>query len=272
MTTPVLEGEPGDRGLFGPDSVAWRLHADPVMMIAAIRALLVQALEPRAMAGVDQHSNYRENPWQRLNRTVEFILHTTYGDTATAEAACATVRRIHDHVHGVDPVTGRTYSANDPDLLLWVHAVEVHSILIAYRRFAHRVSDADADRYVAEMARVAELLGLPPALAPRSLGDLRDYLRNVDGLRMSAAARDGMRTILTPPMPVAMRPVSVVPITAAIVDPAPGRAPALPAPVVRTRDAVGADDGVQSQPGAERARSRPPDVAGGAGPGVGGLN
>ena len=216
MTTPVLGGEPGDAGLFGPDSVAWRLHADPVMMVAAIRALLVQALEPRAMAGVDQHSNYRENPWVRLNRTVEFILATTYGDTATAEAACATVRRIHDHVHGVDPVTGRAYSAHDPDLLLWVHAVEVHSILIAYRRFAHRVSDADADRYVAEMARVAELLGLPRALAPRSLVDLRDYLRNVDGLRMSAAARDGMRTILAPPMPVAMRPVSVVPITAAI--------------------------------------------------------
>jgi uncharacterized protein (DUF2236 family) len=209
-------GEPGDAGLFGPDSVAWRLHADPVMMVAAIRALLVQALEPRAMAGVDQHSNYRHDPWQRLNRTVEFVLATTYGDTATAEAACATVRRIHDHVHGVDPVSGRAYSAHDPDLLLWVHAVEVHSILIAYRRFAHRVSDADADRYVTEMARVAELLGLPPAMAPRTLGDLRDYLRGVDGLRMTAAARDGMRTILAPPMPVAMRPVSVLPITAAI--------------------------------------------------------
>jgi uncharacterized protein (DUF2236 family) len=205
-----------DEGLFGPDSVAWRLHADPVMIVAAIRALLVQALEPRAMAGVDQHSNYRENPWLRLGRTVEFILSTTYGDTATAETACETVRRVHDRVNGVDPVTGRAYSAHDPDLLLWIHAVEVHSIVVAYRRYAHRVSDDDADRYVAEMARVAELLGLPAALAPRSMTDLRDYLRGVDGLRLTPAAREGMRTILVPPMPLMMRPVSLVPISAAI--------------------------------------------------------
>lgn len=205
-----------DEGLFGPGSVAWRLHADPVMIIAAIRALLVQALEPRAMAGVAQHSNYRDGPWRRLGRTVEFILATTYGDTATAEAACTTVRRIHDRVNGVDPTTGRMYSAHDPDLLLWIHAVEVHSILIAYRRYAYRVSDADADRYVSEMARVAELLGLPARMAPRTQTELRDYLRDVDGLQLTPAAREGMRTILAPPMPLAMRPVSLVPITAAI--------------------------------------------------------
>jgi uncharacterized protein (DUF2236 family) len=214
VTAP--QRQPRDLGLFGPDSVAWRLHADPVMIVAAIRALLVQALEPRAMAGVDQHSNYRDDPWRRLGRTVEFIVATTYGDTATAEAACATVRRIHDRVHGIEPVTGRAYSAHDPDLLLWVHAVEVHSAVIAYRSYAHRVSDDDADRYVAEMAVVAELLGLPPAMAPRNMGELREYLHRVDGLQLTPAAREGMRTILVPPMPLAMRPISVVPITAAI--------------------------------------------------------
>ena len=103
-----------DVGLFGPDSVAWRLHADPSMLVGAMRALLVQALEPRAMAGVVQHSDYKADPWGRLNRTVRFVLDTTYGDTPRAEAACAAVRRIHDHVHGVDPVTGRAYSAHDP--------------------------------------------------------------------------------------------------------------------------------------------------------------
>jgi uncharacterized protein (DUF2236 family) len=205
-----------DHGLFGPRSVAWRLHADPVMIVAAIRTLLVQALEPRAMAGVDQHSQYRRDPWGRLGRTVEFILATTYGDTAAAEAACEMVRRIHDRVHGVDPVTEQAYSAHDPDLLLWIHAVEVHSILLAYRRYAYRVSDSDADRYVAEMAVVAELLGLPPELAPRTLAQLREYLRGVTGLQVTPAAREGMRTILVPPMPLAMRPVSLVPITAAV--------------------------------------------------------
>lgn len=205
-----------DAGLFGPDSVAWRLHADPSMLVGAMRALLVQALEPRAMAGVVQHSDYKADPWGRLNRTVRFVLHTTYGDTATAEAACDAVRRIHDRVHGVDPVSGRAYSAHDPDLLLWIHAVEVHSALFSYRSYAGRLDDADADRYVDEMVRVAELLGLPPAMAPRSVGELREYLRGVDGLELTPGARESMRLILSPPMPLALRPLWVLPASAAI--------------------------------------------------------
>src|SRR5438105_14823183 len=121
-----------DAGLFGPDSVAWRLHADPSMLVGAMRALLVQALEPRAMAGVVQHSDYKADPWGRLNRTIRFVLHTTYGDTRTAEAACAAVRRIHDCVHGRDPVTGRAYCPPAPDLLRWIHAVAGHSALPSY--------------------------------------------------------------------------------------------------------------------------------------------
>ena len=206
-----------DHGLFGPASVAWRLHSDPTMLIAAMRALLVQALEPRAMAGVEQHSDYRTDPWKRLDRTVRFILATTYGDTATAERATAAVRKIHERVRGIDPVTGQAYSADDPELILWVHAAEVHSILTAYRRYAARLSDADADRYVAEMAAVAELVGLPPAMAPRTVAELRDYLRGTtDRLQATPAARDAMRLIFAPPLPVPLRPLWVVPVTATI--------------------------------------------------------
>jgi uncharacterized protein (DUF2236 family) len=205
-----------DAGLFGPDSVAWRLHADPSMLVGAMRALLVQALEPRAMAGVVQHSDYKVDPWGRLNRTVRFVLDTTYGDTPTAEAACAAVRRIHDRVHGVDPVSGRAYSAHDPDLLLWIHAVEVHSSVHAYRNYAGRLSDDDADRYVDEMVRVAELLGLPPAMAPRTLGELREYLRGVEGLQLTPGARESMRMIMYPPMPLPLRPLWVLPASAAV--------------------------------------------------------
>jgi uncharacterized protein (DUF2236 family) len=144
------------------------------------------------------------------------VLDTTYGDTPTAEAAAATIRRIHDRVHGVDPVTGRAYSAHDPDLLLWIHAVEVHSVVFAYRRYAGRLSDADADRYVDEMARVAELVGLPPAMAPRSIGELRDYLRGVEGLQATEGARESMRLILSPPMPLPLRPLWAIPVTATL--------------------------------------------------------
>lgn len=206
-----------DFGLFGPDSVAWRLHADSTMIVAAMRALLVQALEPRAMAAVDQHSDYEADPWQRLDRTVRFILATTYGDTAAAEAAAGRVRRIHEPVRGTDPVTGRTYSADDPELLLWIHAAEVHSVVITYRRYAARLSDADADRYVAEMAVVAELLGLPDRMAPRSMAELRGYLRGMGPrLRATPAARRALRMIIAPPMPLALRPLWVVPVTATL--------------------------------------------------------
>lgn len=205
-----------DAGLFGPDSMAWRLHADPSMLVGAMRALLVQALEPRAMAGVVQHSDYKADPWGRLNRTVRFVLDTTYGDTPTAEAACAAVRRIHDRVQGVDPVTGRAYSAHDPDLLLWIHAVEVHSSVHAYRSYAGRLADDDADRYVDEMVRVAELLGLPPKMAPRSMAALREYLRGVEGLQLTPGARESMRLIMYPPLPFPLRPLWVLPASAAV--------------------------------------------------------
>jgi len=205
-----------DFGLFGPDSMAWRLHADPSMLVGAMRALLVQALEPRAMAGVVQHSDYKADPWGRLNRTVRFVLDTTYGDTRRAEGACEAVRRIHDRIHGVDPVTGRTYSAHDPDLLLWIHAVEVHSAVFSYRSYAGRLSDADADRYIDEMVCVAELLGLPATMAPRTLGELRDYLHGVEGLQLTPGARESMRLILAPPMPFPLRPLWVLPASAAI--------------------------------------------------------
>lgn len=209
-----------DLGLFGPDSVAWRLHADPVMLVAAMRALLVQALEPRAMAGVDQHSDYKQDPWGRLDRTVRFILGTTYGDHATAEEAIAAVRRIHERVRGVDPVTGSSYSASDPDLILWIHAVEVHSIVIAYRRYAGVLSDHDADRYVVEMRRVAELVGLPSGMAPQSMEELRAYFRGMNStLQATPAAKEAMRTIFNPPLPASLlplRPLWAIPSAAAL--------------------------------------------------------
>ena len=205
-----------DPGLFGPGTVTWKIHADPSMLVGGLRALLIQALHPLAMAGVDQHSDYRDDPWGRLRRTTEYVTTTTFADTPTALAAGEQVRRVHAFVKGVDPVTGREYRADDPELLAWVHNVEVHSFLTAYRRYGGRLPDAEADRYVAEMVRVAELVGLRPADVPHDLAGLRAYLRGVDTLVVSEAARRGAAVVLTPPMPLPVRPLWAIPAAAAV--------------------------------------------------------
>lgn len=205
-----------DLGLFGPDSVTWRIHADPSMLVGGIRALLVQALHPLAMAGVAQHSDYQDDPWGRLQRTVDYVVTTTFADTATALAAGDRVRAVHGRVRGVDPVTTRPYRADDPELLLWVHAVEVHSFLAAYRRYGGLLSRADADRYLAEMVAAAELVGLQRIQVPASTEDLRAYLHGVRTLALTPAAREAMGRILSPPMPLPLRPFWTVPTTAAV--------------------------------------------------------
>jgi len=213
----MVEAVAGDAGLFGPGSVAWRLHADPVVLIGGLRALLIQALHPLAMAGVDQHSDYKDDPWGRLNRTSQFVSTAIFGSTDEAKAAGAVVRRVHRKVKGIDPVTGDAYRAGDPELLLWIHDVLVESCIVAYRRYGPGLSDEDADRYVAEMVAMAELVGTPTDMVPTTLAGVRAHLRSMDPvLRMTPAARNGLRVVLAPPMHLALRPLWVLPTSAAV--------------------------------------------------------
>ncbi|MEJ5915055.1 oxygenase MpaB family protein [Pseudokineococcus sp. 1T1Z-3] len=196
---------PGDPGLFGPDSITWRLHADPVAGVAGLRALLLQALHPLAMAGVDEHSAFREDPWGRLSTTAAYVATTTFGPTAEAEALGARVRRVHERVRGTDPETGAEYSATDADLLLWVHCCLVDSFLSTARRAGCPVSRAEADTYVAEQVRAAELVGIPADRAPRSCSQLDDALADFrPALRVTPAARDAVARVIVPPMPAAV--------------------------------------------------------------------
>ena len=127
-----------DDGFFGPASVTWRVSADLASPVAGLRSLLMQALHPLAMAGVDQHSGWRRDPVGRLAATSAYLATVTFGERAVAVQAAARVRRIHDHVRGTDAVTGRPYAAGDPALLLWVHAALVQSSLAAVGRSGHR--------------------------------------------------------------------------------------------------------------------------------------
>ncbi len=208
QTTPPshLVGPRVDDGLFGPESATWRVHSQASMLVGGLRALLYQTAHPLAMAGVADHSDYRRDPLGRLHRTARFVGATTYGDTPTADAAIAQVRRIHRAVRGTAP-DGRTYSATDPRLVLWVHATEVDSFLAAHQRYAPRpLSVSDSDRYVAEMAVIARRLGAKRP--PTSLGALRDCLAGFDGeLAVGRQARTAVRFLALPrAMPIAARP------------------------------------------------------------------
>ena len=169
---------PGDAGLYGPDSVVWRVHADfPAMLAGGISALMLQALHPLAMAGVYDHSAFREDPFGRLRRTATFVAGTTFGPTKIAGELIATVKRVHKKVVGKAP-DGRDYAASDPELLTWVHIAEVASFLKSYRRYAGRISTDDQDRYFAETAIVAERLGARDV--PKTAHDVRAYFRRVE--------------------------------------------------------------------------------------------
>ena len=171
--TASVPEHPADDGFFGPRSVTWRLTTDLSGPIGGLRSLMVQALHPLAMAGVDQHSTWRQDPVGRLAATQSYVTTVSVGDRATAERVSAVVRRVHTHVRGTDPVTGQPYAADDPALLLWVHAALVDSTVVAVRMFGAGLSDADADRYVAEMVAAAELVGIPRDLVPSRSGRLK---------------------------------------------------------------------------------------------------
>jgi uncharacterized protein (DUF2236 family) len=168
-----------DRGLFGPGSVTWRVHSNPVMLVGGLRALLIQALHPLALAGVTQYSDFRSDPLRRLRGTSAYVHAVTFGDTNTAHEAAARVKRLHLRVEGVDRVTGRPFSARDPETLLWVHCAEVHSFLAAYRAYGGRLSEADQDCYLAEQVAVARLMEIPIAIVPDSLAAYRAYFAGV---------------------------------------------------------------------------------------------
>jgi len=195
---------PGPRW-FTEDRPIRRVHADASMFVGGLRALLLQSLHPLAMAGVAQHSDYRGDPWGRLQRTSTFLAVTTFGPAADAQRAVDRVRGIHQRVHGVAP-DGRPYRASDPHLLEWVHIAEVDSFLLAHRLYgAHPLDQSGRDGYVADAARVATALGVvDPPVTETELRERIEAFR--PELSSTAAARDAARyLLLTPPLPIAAR-------------------------------------------------------------------
>lgn len=150
----------GDRGLFGPESVVWKVHADFIsMMIGGISSLILQALHPQALAGVWDHSSFRQDLRGRLGRTAFFIAATTYGSVEMANNIIEKVNQIHTKITGFDEF-GQPYSATDPHLLSWVHLTETSSFMGSFEDYRHeKLSAQDKDQYFLEMGFIGKRMG-----------------------------------------------------------------------------------------------------------------
>lgn len=195
---------PGPRW-FTPDRPIRRVHGDAAMFVGGLRALLLQSLHPVAMTAIAQHSDYRNDPWGRLQRTSRFLAATTYGAAQDAERAVDRVRGIHAHITGTGP-DGRPYRADDPHLLLWVHVAEADSFLRCHQRYGERPLDAaGCDGYVSDIARVATALGVPDP--PRTRAGLDAALRAYEPeMRATPEALEAARFLVAnPPLPLPAR-------------------------------------------------------------------
>ncbi len=207
---------PGDPGLFGPESMAWRVHAHfTAMMVGGLSSLMVQALHPRALAAVWDHSDFRRHLKARLGRTAYFVAATTYGGRMQAMRTIERVNAIHGHAVGTD-LQGRPYAANEPVLIRWVHLVEVTAFLSAFQHLAKKpLSPQECDRYIAEMTQVGHLLGavdLPPTLQATDLA-LLDFQKE---LAFDARAQEIMQIIESYPSDVFDRPFMALVLQAAL--------------------------------------------------------
>jgi uncharacterized protein (DUF2236 family) len=203
---PPRERFSGEPGWFGPESAAWIVHSDLATLLGGIRALLLQSLHPLPMAAVRDHSNFRNDPWGRVQRTATFIATTVFGSEAEAADACARLRSIHDHITGVTD-DGVAYRANDPHLLEWVHVAEIDSFLTVHQRYgAQPLSPERQDSYVAEMSRVARELGVidPPMTVAALRQRLLDFRPELE--RTDASAQAARFVLIDPPLPLATRP------------------------------------------------------------------
>ncbi len=182
-------------GFFAPDSVTWKIHSDPSMLIGGIRALLEQALHPGAMSGVAAHSNFREDAWGRLQRTGDYVGTLTFSKKEDAEKLAARVRMIHSKL-----------KLNDPHLLLWVHMAMVDAFLDTAIRSGLKLTAAEVDQYLLEMVKFAELVGIDPANTPKNKSELEDYFRNIQPeLEASDDAKRAALFIALPPLPPILR-------------------------------------------------------------------
>ena len=209
-----------DPGLLGPGSVSWRVIGDAAAFVGGVRALVVQTAHPEVVAGVEQHSRYRDDPLGRLTRTSFYVTETTYGAMPEVERSVAMVRDAHR------PVRGRSerdlpYSAGHPEMAAWVHNVLTDSFLAAYQAYGPTPLDApDADRFVEEQTRIGALLGADPL--PTTAAELSEWVTHHPALAPTDDLRSAIEFLRKPPLALPVK-LGYTPLFNAALATVPGR-------------------------------------------------
>lgn len=208
--------EPGDAGLFGPASATWQVLSYPATLLAGVRALLLQTLDPMTVAGVARHSRFRSEPVERLQMTARFVTIAAFASREAVERECATIRSVHARVAGTTE-DGRSYSANDPIQLRFVHMALIDSLLVAHQLCAPQpLCAAQADRFVVEWNALAPLLGFDSVELPTSRADLDRMLRqSAERFEVGKNAMEAFEFLAAPPLQPLLKPGYAMLLTAA---------------------------------------------------------
>ena len=212
----IQSGSPEpQQGYFTPDDAVWRIGRELALMLGGGRALLMQVAHPLVAAGVAGHSDYREDPWKRLEGTMNAVWAVVFGSRAQADRAAARVRVMHRRVKGTiaEPMgpfpAGTEYSALDPELLLWVHATLVDTALLVHSKWVRPLRLPEREAYYEDMKTCARLFGTPPRVLPRTYGDFCAYMEErlaSEEIAVTPLAREIARDVLRPPVPLVLRP------------------------------------------------------------------
>jgi len=177
LTSPAAPAASrADDGYFGPDSISWRLFADPSSKLGGVAAVLMQSLNPNMMRLFDKVSHYESDPQGRSERTARYIDTTIFGDRAHADAAGASIQRMHAHAKWTDPQTGEALSADHQPWLIWTHHTVVWGVLRAADAFGPELSVAEQDQFVREQHIAARLAGITTEDLPATRAELDEYI------------------------------------------------------------------------------------------------
>jgi uncharacterized protein (DUF2236 family) len=199
------DGDP-DLGIFGPDSVTWRLYREPIFYLGGLRAIFLEALHPRSIAGVVQNANLRLNGFDRVMRGFRHFNTVAWAPAAEVRRASRRVRASHARATARDSATGEVYHVDDQELLLWVHVTNVESFMTTARLTGAKFTDADVDQYYEEWLAGAELVGIDPTTVPTTAAAVEAYYESMrPTLRLSAEGLETKDAMFHPILPTRIR-------------------------------------------------------------------